>query len=269
MIVIGENINASNRLVAQAIDNRDEDFLADLARAQTSSGADYIDVNAGSGHGSVQKAMADARWLLKVVGAATEKPLAIDSDSAEVIEAALEEYTGDRLIINSITAEPARLQSIGPLVAERQALVIALAMGVDGIPDRVEKRLDACERIMTFMNGLGVGAEQLLFDPLVLPIAVDTRQGVVTLKTIEQIKARYPDARTVMGLSNVSYGLPKRKLVNRAFLLMAAYAGLDAVIVDPLDPKAMSLIKVADVLTGRDPSCRSYLRAHRKGDIVD
>lgn len=269
MIVIGESINASNKLVAQAIDNRDEEFLADLARAQASSGADYIDVNAGSGHGSVQKAKADARWLLGVIGAAVEKPLAIDSDSAEVIEAALEEYTGDRLIINSITAEPARLQSIGPLVAERQASVIALAMGVDGIPDRVEDRLDACERIMTYMNGLGVVAEQLLFDPLVLPIAVDTRQGVVTLKTIEQIKLRYPAARTVMGLSNISYGLPKRKLVNRAFLLMAAYAGLDAVIVDPLDSKAMSLIKVADMLTGRDSSCRSYLRAHRKGDIVD
>ncbi len=269
MLVIGENINASNKLVAEAIDNRDEKFLAELARAQVSSGADFIDVNAGSGHGSLQKAIADARWLVQVVQAAVDKPLAIDSDAAEVIAAASEEYAGDRLIINSITAEPARLESIGPLVAERQASVVALAMGVDGIPERVEERLDACERIMTYMAGLGVNAEQLFFDPLVLPIAVDTRQGVVTLKTIEQIKARYPDARTGMGLSNISYGLPKRKLMNRAFLLMAAYAGLDAVIFDPLDSKAMSLIKVADVLTGRDPSCRAYLRAHRKGDIVD
>jgi 5-methyltetrahydrofolate--homocysteine methyltransferase len=72
-----------------------------------------------------------------------------------------------------------------------------------------------------------------------------------------------------MGLSNISYGLPKRKLVNRAFLLMAAYAGLDAAIVDPLDDKAMSLIKIADMLTGKDASCRAYLRAHRSGKIVD
>jgi 5-methyltetrahydrofolate--homocysteine methyltransferase len=147
--------------------------------------------------------------------------------------------------------------------------VIALAMGIEGIPDRVEKRLSACERIMAYLTGLGVKSEQVLFDPLVLPIAVDTRQGLVTLKTIEQIKLRYPDAKVVMGLSNISYGLPERKLVNRAFLLMAAYAGLDAVIVDPLDNKAMSLIKVADMLVGKDPSCRAYLRAHRKGNIVD
>ncbi len=115
----------------------------------------------------------------------------------------------------------------------------------------------------------GLKAEQIFFDPLVLPLAVDSSQGLVTLKTIEQIKSRFPASKTVMGLSNISYGLPERKLINRAFLLMAAYAGLDAVIVDPLDAKAMSLIKVADMLKGEDPSCRSYLRAHRKGIIVD
>lgn len=269
MLVIGENINASNKLVAEAIAKRDEEFLVNLAKAQARSGADFIDVNAGSGYGSLQETTAAIRWLVGIIQAAIKQPLAIDSDSPEVIEAALQEYHGERLIINSITAEPARLESIGPLVAERQAHVIALAMGTEGIPDRVEKRLAACEQIMAYLTGLGVKAEQVLFDPLVLPIAVDTRQGLVTLKTIEQIKSRYPDAKTVMGLSNISYGLPRRKLVNRAFLLMAAYAGLDAVIVDPLDNKAMSLIKVADMLVGKDPSCRAYLRAHRKGNIVD
>jgi 5-methyltetrahydrofolate--homocysteine methyltransferase len=246
MLVIGENINASNNLVAEAIAKRDEEFLVNLAKAQTLAGADFIDVNAGSGHGVLEKATADIKWLVGIIQAAIEEPLSIDSDSPEVIAA-----------------------SIGPLVAERQAWVIALAMGADGIPARVEERLNACERIMSYLTSLGVKTEQVLFDPLVLPIAVDTRQGLVTLKTIEQIKSRYPDARVVMGLSNISYGLPKRKLVNRAFLLMAAYAGLDAAIVDPLDSKAMSLMKVADMLVGKDSSCRAYLRAHRKGDLVD
>ena len=155
------------------------------------------------------------------------------------------------------------------LAAKRQAWLVALAMGENGIPDSVEERLAACELIITHLAQLGVGAEQVFFDPLVLPIAVDASQGLVTLKTIEEIKARYPASRTVMGLSNISYGLPNRKLVNRAFLLMAAYAGLDAVILDPRDTKAMSLIKTADMLTGKDPSCRDYLRAHRRGTIVD
>ncbi len=269
MLVIGENINASNKSVAEAIDKRDEAFLVDLAKAQASAGADFIDVNAGSGHGSAKKAIEDVRWLMRIVQYAIEKPLAVDSDSAEVIEAAISEYSGESLIVNSVTAEPARLEAIGPLVAERQARVIALAMGTDGIPASKEERLAACERIMTYLTGLGIEPKQVMFDPLVLPIAVDTRQGLVTLKTVEEIKSRYPDAGVVMGLSNISYGLPKRKLVNRAFLLMAAYAGLDAVITDPLDSKAMSLVKVAEMLMGRDPSCRGYLRAHRRGDIVD
>ena len=269
MIVIGENINATNRSVAEAIARRDETFLVNLARAQALAGADFIDVNAGSGNGSLQEATAAIRWLVGIIQVAVEQPLAIDSDSPEVIRIALQEYHGERLIINSITAEPARLESIGPLVAERQAWVIALAMGIEGIPDRVEKRLSACERIMAYLTGLGVRSEQVLFDPLVLPIAVDTRQGLVTLKTIEQIKSRYTNAKVVMGLSNISYGLPKRKVVNRAFLLMAAYAGLDAVIVDTLDSKAMGFVKVADMLVGKDPSCKAYLRAHRRGNIVD
>jgi 5-methyltetrahydrofolate--homocysteine methyltransferase len=269
MLIIGENINASNNHVAEAIARRDEEFLVNLGKSQTLAGADFIDVNAGSGHGSLQEATSDIKWLVGIIQTAIEKPLSIDSDSPDVIRAALKEYSGERLIINSITAETARLESIGPLVAERQAWVIALAMGTDGIPACVEGRLNACERIMFYLTGLGIKAEQVLFDPLVLPIAVDTSQGLVTLKTIEQIKSRYPDSRVVMGLSNISYGLPKRKLINRAFLLMAACAGLDSVIVDPLDNKAMSLIKIADMLIGKDSSCRAYLRAHRKGNIVD
>jgi len=269
MLIIGEKINASNRAVAKAIAKRDEEYIANLARAQAVAGANFIDVNAGTGYGSRQDEIANMEWLVEVVQAATDRPLAIDSDAPDVIEAALGKYRGERLIINSVTAEPVRLASIGPLAAERQAWLVALAMGESGIPDSIEERLAACELILTHLTRLGVEVEQVLFDPLVLPIAVDSSQGLVTLKTIEEIKSRYPAARTVMGLSNISYGLPNRKLVNRAFLLMAAYAGLDAVIVDPLDAKAMSLIKVADMLIGRDSSCRGYIRAHRKGTIVD
>jgi len=269
MLVIGEKINASNRSVAEAIARRDEEYVANLVRVQVATGADFIDVNAGAGHGSLQDEAAAMEWLVEVVQAATDKPLAIDSDSPDVIKAALQKYHGERLIINSVTAEPARLASIGPLAAEHQAWLVALAMGEHGIPDNVEQRLAACEMIMAHLTRLGMEAEQVFLDPLVFPIAVDTNQGLVTLRTIEQIKSRYPAARTVMGLSNISFGLPNRQLINRAFLLMAVYAGLDAVIIDPLDVKAMSLVKVADMLTGKDPSCRGYLRAHRKGTIVD
>jgi 5-methyltetrahydrofolate--homocysteine methyltransferase len=208
-------------------------------------------------------------WLVDTVQTATDKPLAIDSDRPEIIEVALHRYRGTKMVINSVTAKPTKLAAIGPMAAERGAWLVALAMGTDGIPDNVEQRLDACETIVTHLTRLGMEMEQIFFDPLVLPIAVDPSQGLVTLRTLEEIKSRYPVARTVIGLSNVSYGLPNRKLVNRAFLLMAAHAGLDAAILDPLDAKIMSLIKVADVLMCKDTSCRTYIRAHRRGLIVD
>jgi cobalamin-dependent methionine synthase I len=269
MLLIGEKINASNKSVAEAIAKRDSEFVANLARAQDTSGADFIDVNAGAGQGSPEDEASTMGWLVEVVQSSTNKPLAIDSDSPEIIRAALHKYRGEKLIINSVTAEEEKLESIGSLATERKAWVVALAMGEKDIPDNVEQRLVACELIMKHLTRLGMEAEQVFFDPLVLPLAVDARQGLVTLKTLEQIKSHYPGARTVMGLSNISYGLPKRQLVNRAFLLMAAYAGLDAVIIDPLDTKATSLVKVADMLTGKDPSCRGYLRAHRQGAIID
>ena len=119
------------------------------------------------------------------------------------------------------------------------------------------------------LQRLNIDEAQILFDPLVLPIAVDSSQGLTTLKTIEQIKFRHPSAKVIMGLSNISYGLPNRKLVNRAFLVMAIYAGLDAVILDPLDTKIMSLMKASDVLTNRDPFCKEFIRSHRKGILSD
>jgi len=269
MLVVGERINASNKSIAEAIAKRDGEYVANLARAQANSGADFIDVNAGTSHSSGEDRIAAMEWLVEVVQEATDKPLAIDSDTPDIIEAALRKCRGERLLINSVTAEPARLDTIGRLAAERQAWLVALAMGEQGIPRSVEERLSACELIVTHLAKLNVPTERLFFDPLVLPIAVDSSQGLVTLQTIEEIKARYPTARTVMGLSNISYGLPKRKLINRAFLLMAAHAGLDAAILDPLDAKMMSLVKVADMLTDKDTSCRKYLRAHRSGALVD
>lgn len=269
MLVIGENINASNRSVAEAIARRDREFLENLARTVAAAGADFVDVNAGTGQDSPDKETATMEWLVEIVQEATDRPLAIDSEIPSVIEAALHKCYGEKLLINSVTAEHEKLAAVGPLAAERKAWLVALAMGTNGIPNNVEERLAACELIMTHLARLGLEAKQIFLDPLVLPISVDSRQGIVTLKTIEQIKSRYPGARTVIGLSNISYGLPNRKLVNRGFLLMAAYAGLDAVILDPLDAKIMSFVRVANLLTGEDPLCKKYIRDHRKGILAD
>ncbi len=269
MIIIGERINASNKSVGEAITNRDSAYISGLAKTEAEAGADYIDVNTGTGKFEYEQEKAAMKWLIATVQAATDRPLAIDSEHPEVIKAALDEYQGEEVIINSVTAEPEKLSAIGPLAVKRGAILVALAMGSEGVPSTVEKRLDTCETIVAGLTRMGMKMEQILFDPLVIPVSVDSTQGMVTLKTIEGIKSRYPDAKTVVGLSNISFGLPNRRLVNRSFLLMAAGAGLDAAILDPLDARIISYARVSDMLTGRDNLCRSYIRAHRKGVIVD
>lgn len=269
MLVIGEKINASNKAVGEAILKRDTNFIVELVQAQDSAGADFIDVNAGNGSGEALSGLESMKWLVNTVKAVTEKPLAIDSDDPDIINAGLSVYDGNEILINSVTAETTRLNTIGPIAAERNSSLIALAMGSEGIPDNVKDRLDACEMILNTLTGMGVKEEKVYFDPLVLPVSVDSQQGKVTLDTIKEIKRRYPGTNTVVGLSNISYGLPNRKLLNRAFLLMAAQAGLDAAIMDPLDKKMMSMIRIVKLLSGKDSSARSYMRAHRSGRIVD
>ena len=267
MLIIGENINATNKTVGSAIARRDVEFISQLARDQVAAGADFIDVNAGEGANFGDTSAIE--WLVETVQEAVKKPLTIDSDAPEIISAGLKKYHGEGMMINSVTAEPQRLHNVGPIAADKKASLVALAMDSSGIPPTVEKRLEACETIMRYLTGLGMLPEQIYFDPLVLPISVDSNQGMVTLKTIEQIKAHLPGAKTVMGLSNISYGIPGRKLVNRSFLLMAVYAGLDAAILNPLDKKIMTAVRVAELLTGSDHYCRKYVRSYRQGTIEE
>jgi 5-methyltetrahydrofolate--homocysteine methyltransferase len=263
MLVIGERINATNKAVAEAIGKRDITFLQGLASTQVAAGADYLDVNTGRGH--VEQEPADMEWLIEIIQEVTDKPLVIDSADPRVIEAGLRKYKGNAVMINSISAEKARLEAIAPLVKNFTADVIALAMDDKGIPESVEERIVACDRIVEGLNAYDITPDKILFDPLVIPVGVGATQGTVTLNTLQQVKQRYPGARTTMGLSNISYGLPNRGTINQAFLLLSMYAGLDSAIINPSDRKLMGFIKIGKMLFGRDPYCKEYLTAHRKG----
>lgn len=268
MLIIGEKINASSKRVAEAIVNKDAASIQGLAQRQVEAGADYIDVNAGTGQG-IDQEITDLKWAIDVVQQAVDAPLCLDSSDPQALAAAAAHYVGSELIINSVNAEKERLDPVGRVAAERGAGVIALVMGEGGIPRTVDERVAAADLIMNHLKQLGVKEEQVYFDPLVLPISVDTEQGLVTLQTIEQIKSRYPSAKTVVGLSNISYGLPQRGIINRAFLLMAAAVGLDAAIMDPTDMRMMSMVRVSDMLIGKDPACKGFIKAHRKGMLPE
>ncbi len=271
MLIIGENINASSRRVAEAIRTRNSTFFQELI-LRCAQNADYLDVNVGGGKGSTRQEIEDMKWLIDIICKVTDKAIVVDSANPEVIEAGLEQGMSLRAersnrvaIINSVNAEQARLEAIGPLVAEYQVDVIALAMDDNGIPSRVEERIRACDLILEGLSRYNIPSEKVYFDPLVLPIGVDTTQGQVTLKTLEQIKARYPKAKTVVGLSNISYGLPQRSIINDAFLLMLIYVGLDSVIVNPLHSNTIGSIELGEMLLGKDTHCKKYLKAYRMG----
>jgi len=264
MIIIGEKINATLDAVKTIILNRDTKSLLDLTQKQVSAGADYIDVNIGTGVGSQEDEIRSIKWAIENIQGQVTTPLCIDSADPKVIATGLETLKAKPSMINSAKAEKHSLEAVVPLAAEHDSLLIALAMDEDGIANTVDGRLRSCEKILGAGQKYGVPIENLYIDPLVMPISTDINSGLVTLETIFAIKKSFPGAKTVTGLSNVSYGLPQRGRLNIAFLHMCIFAGLDAAIVDPLDEELMAAIKTGEVLAGKDRYCRRYMRAFRK-----
>ncbi len=264
MIIIGEKINATLNAVKTIILNRDTKSLLDLTQKQAAAGADYIDVNVGTGVGSREDEIQSIIWAVESIQGQITTPLCIDSADPKVIATGLEILNGKPSMINSAKAEKHNLETVVPLVAEHDSFLVALAMDEDGIANTVDGRLRSCEKILDACETYGVAIENVFIDPLVMPISTDINSGLVTLETISAIKKSFPGAKTVTGLSNVSYGLPRRSRLNIAFLHMCIFAGLDAAIVDPLDEELMAAVKTGEVLAGRDRHCRRYMRAFRK-----
>jgi 5-methyltetrahydrofolate--homocysteine methyltransferase len=170
-------------------------------------------------------------------------------------------------MINSITDEPARLQAILPLLKEYRARVVALCMGTSAPPAGVEDRVLTAGRLVDRLTAEGIPFEDIYVDPCVLPVSTGPEHGRAVAEAIGQITTRYPGVHTSVGLSNVSFGLPLRKLLNEVFLVLLMARGLDTAIVDPCDRQLMANIAAAEALLGRDEYCVQYLRAYRQGKL--
>jgi 5-methyltetrahydrofolate--homocysteine methyltransferase len=209
------------------------------------------------------------RWLIEVAARNTDKPLAVDSEQPEIMAGGLAAVSERTAWINSISAESRRLESVLPLAKQYGAPVVALCMGDDGIPRDVAGRLKAAEKIYRRAQEAGVNPSLLYFDPLVMPIAADPGAGKTALESIQAIKQSFPEAKTVMGLSNVSFGLPLRATLNTTFLVLCLGAGLDAAILDPCNESLMMSLAAAEALMGKDTYCRRYIGAYQKRKIKD
>lgn len=264
MIVIGEKINASIKKTRRAIEEKDGEYLRDLAKRQVEAGSDCLDVNVGTGKDEIE----NMKWIIKEIESVVSVPLAIDTADEAVMEAALRTLNTGVPIINSISAEENMLKRFLPYIKEYKTQVIALAMGKEGVPKDMETRLKNCAIISNECQKMGIDMEDIFFDPLLVPQATDQTQVLITLKTIKKIKEEFPKSRTCLGLSNISFGLPLRKLINSTFIAMAISRDLDAAILDPLDKKLMSVIKTAEMLMAKDKFCKGYIKAFRTEKLV-
>lgn len=261
MKIIGEKINGTRKRVAQAIAERDAEFIQDLARKQTDAGSAWLDVNAGT-HPAQEPD--DLVWLVEQIQSVVETPLSLDSANPKALQAAIKAVKKTPMI-NSISGEPDRLAAILPIVAEHGCPVIALAMDEKKIPETAEKRFEIVAKIVAEARAHGVPDSNLYFDPLALTLSTNTQSGMIAFEVMRRVKQAYPEARLTIGLSNISFGLPGRSFVNRYFLALAMQAGLDSAILDPLDREIQAAILAAELVLGRDKHCLSYIRASRRG----
>ncbi len=264
MLVVGERINTSRKRINEAVRGRDAEVIKNEASMQVAAGADYIDINAGT---SVARETDDLKWLVETVQSVTDMPLCIDSANPQAIRAALA-LVDKPPIINSITAEASRKDAILPLVAESDASVVALLMGDEGMPEDSAGRLAVAETLLGQIEKAGIARGRVHIDPLVRPVSTDTRQGSEVLKTVRAVMTGWPGVHTICGLSNISFGLPVRNVLNATFLALMIEAGLDGAIIDPTEPRMVATIAAAEALLGRDDFCMRYIEEHRAGHLM-
>jgi cobalamin-dependent methionine synthase I len=264
MITSAEKINASISSTKKIIEERDSSSLMALAEKQAAANPTYIDINVGTGVGSRQDEIEAMCWAVSTVQEKIDVPLCIDSADPAVLEAGLTARAGRTALINSTKATEKNLAEVIPLAKQFGMPLVGLAIDEHGIPASADGRLNACKKIVFHCEQLGVPRRDIFFDPLVVPVSTDINQGRVALDSLARLKQLFPEAKTVMAVSNISFGLPQRKLLNSAFLHMALGFGLDGAICNVLDEELIGAIRTAEALLGKDRHCRRYTRYFRK-----
>ncbi len=260
--IIGENINPfGKKKLLKELKEEKLDTVRKLARKQEEAGAHALDVNFGR---TGEKRPLFYAKAIKQIQSITKIPLFIDNNKKEAIEEALKVYSG-KAFINSITGDPESYEKLFPIAKEYGAGVILLALNEKGIPEKAEDRVKIIEKLYKIALDYGLTGEELLVDPIVLTISTSQKNGEETIKAIRMIKEM--GLNTVIGLSNFSFGLPARDILNRTFLANAIYNGLDSAILNPLDPEIINIIKASDAITGRDRGLVNYVNTYKKIEI--
>jgi 5-methyltetrahydrofolate--homocysteine methyltransferase len=263
-VIVGERINTSRKPILEAVEKRNISYIQKDVKNHVAAGANYIGVNAGA---RIGHEMEDMDWLLEVIQEVVTVPLCLDSPDPKVIEKALD-LVKEPPMINSISLKRDRYEPMLSYLENRECNVVALCMDDSGMPTIARDVIDRAVRLVEGLEGIGIRRECIHIDPLIQPISNDGTKGVMAMEAVKGIIHELPGVHTICGLSNISFGLPQRKIINRTFLCLLTGAGLDGAIIGPLDDKIMAMLKTTLMLIGKDDYCEGYLKSIRAGQIV-
>ena len=259
-VIIGERINPTGRkLLSEEMSKGDLSRVEQDTHAQVAAGAHMLDVNAGIPLADEPKILADT---IKLVQSITDLPLSIDSSIVAALQAGLEVYQG-KALLNSVTGEEERLESVLPLVKKYSCAVVAISNDETGISEDPDIRFKVAKKIVDRAKDYGIPSSDIVVDPLVMPIGALNSAGMQVIKLVRRLQEELK-VNTTCGASNVSFGLPNRNGINAAFLTMAIASGLTSAITNPLHDSLMQAVMGADVMMGNDPNCVRWIKKYRE-----
>jgi len=262
MIIIGEKINGSIPVVADAIARRDSEFIKERARIQDEAGATFIDCCA-----SVPEAqeVETLKWMIDCIQEVTDLPISIDSPSPRVLAEAYK-FCKRPGLFNSVSGEGDKIDIIFPIMAENKGWqCIALCSDDTGIPKNASDRLKVFDKIMAKAKEYGISPNRLHIDPLVEMLCTSENGIETNEEVITTVREKYPTIHITAAVSNISFNLPVRKMINLGFTVLAMKAGLDSAILDPTNRDMMGVIYATEALLGEDDYCMEYISAYREG----
>ena len=259
-VMIGERINPTGRkLLSEEMSKGDFSRVEQDTLAQVAAGAHMLDVNAGIPLADEPKILADT---VKLVQSLTDVPLSIDSSIVAALEAGLEVYQG-KALLNSVTGEEERLESVLPLVKKYGCAVVAISNDETGISEDPDVRFEVAKKIVERAKDFGIPSSDIVVDPLVMPIGALNSAGMQVIRLVRRLQEELK-VNTTCGASNVSFGLPNRNGINAAFLNMAIASGLTSAITNPLHDSVMQAVMGADVMMRNDPNCVRWINRYRQ-----
>ena len=261
MIIIGEKINGAIPSTAKAIAAKDGDFIKNLAKIQTEAGVDFIDVCASVDDDIELETM---KWLIDLVQEVTETPIAVDSPNVYTCIESMK-YCNKPGLFNSVSLEGDKIDAAFKAIADTKWECVALLNSDKGIPKTAKDRLDVFTDLMAKVKEYGIDPSRMHIDPLVEMLCTSEDGIAMVVEVIRSIKEQYPTIHVTGAVSNISFNLPARKMVNMGFTVLAMNAGLDSAILDPTNGDLMGIIFATEALLGEDDYCMEYIGAYREG----